>query len=241
MRWLTNGPRSNREHFPVTPLFMVLLLTFVTAVAAVAVRDHVRLRALRAGLLDDASAVLDHPKILHGGDGFPQLRGRHAGFEIHADLIPDTMVVRRLPQLWLSVTLLAPNPGLPGVGALVRYAGNEFYALTPQFAHRLEPPAGFPHEVICRGEWPNAQGLLDGLREPFARLLADPKIKEVAITSKGLRVVTQGSEGRRGDHLLLRQATFDTGGIALGELKAVLSALMVLQSAIQSQTSARAA
>ena len=225
----------------MTPLFIVLLLAFVLAVGAIAVRDHRRLRATRITLLDDAASALEHPLISHGGDGFPKMRGRHLGFEVHVDLIPDTMVVRRLPQLWLSVTLLVPNPALPLLGALVRYSGNEFYALTPEFAHRLEPPAGFPCEVLIRASKPEAQSLLNELRQPLAKLLSDMHVKEVAITNKGLRIVRQAAEGRRGEHLLLRQATFDLSIIPAAELKSVLASLSTLQLAIAQRTSARAA
>jgi hypothetical protein len=213
----------------------------VSVVAAVSVRDHKRLRAQRTSLLNEAASALESPKISHGGDGFPSLRGRCNGFDVHVDLIPDTMVVRRLPQLWLSVTLLTPNRGLPGFGVLVRYAGNEFYSLTTEFAHRLEWQSGFPKEVLIRGERPEAQDLLNELRQPLAKLLSDPQVKEVAITAKGLRIVRQAAEGQRGDHLLLRQATFDTAGIPLGELQAVLTELSTLQLAISQRTSARAA
>ncbi len=225
----------------MTPLFIILSLAIVLAVSAVAVRDHKRLRAKRTSLLDDAAAGLEDASLEYGGDGFPRLRGLYRGTDVEVDLIPDTMVVRRLPQLWLSVTLLIRNPGLPGLGVLVRYSGNEFYSLTSRFAHRLEPPPGFPHEVLIRAERPDAQRLLDGLRQPLAKLLADPHIKEVAITCKGLRLVRQAAEGRRGEHLLLRQAIFDQGGIASGDLQSVLLALSSLHSAISQCAGAKAA
>lgn len=216
-------------------------MVFVFVVTAVAIRDHKRLRAQRTSLLDDAVSAIEQPVISHGGDGFPKMRGRHLGLDVHVELIPDTMVVRRLPQLWLSVTLLTPNRTLPGLGALVRYSGNEFYALTPEFAHRLEPPSGFPSEVLIRGQSPDAQDLLNGLRQPLAKLLSDPHIKEVAITAKGLRIVRQAAEGRRGEHLLLRQATFDLARLPKAELKVVLAELSTLQLAIAQCTNARAA
>lgn len=225
----------------MTPLFFSVFVAFGVVVAAVAVRDHRRLRASRAGLLDDAASALEAASIVHGGDDFPRLRGRFGGYDVHADLIPDTMVVRRLPQLWLSVTLLAPNEGLPGFGVLVRYAGNEFYALTTEFAHRLERPSGFPHEVLIRAQRPQAQSLLDTVQVPLAKLLADPCIKEIAVTAKGLRIVRQAAEGRRGEHLLLRQAIFDLASVPGEDLIGLLLELSNLHRAILLQTSARAA
>ena len=192
-------------------------------------------------MFDSAAVALDAASIVHGGDGFPRLRGRYRGFEVQADLIPDTMVVRRLPQLWLSVTLLAPNPDVPAFAMLVRYAGNEFYSLAAEFACRLEPPSGFPAEVLIRAERPEAQAILDSLQAPLIKLLSDARIKEVAITSKGLRIIRQAAEGLRGEHLILRQAVFDTPGVSSADLNDLLNALAGLHALLSQRSSARAA
>ena len=225
----------------MTPLFIVLSLAIAVALTGLAWRDHARLRASRVSLLNDAAVVLNGSSITLGGDGFPRLQGSYRGFEVRAELIPDTMVVRRLPQLWLSVTLFNSMPGMPGFGILARYSGNEFYALTTKFERTLSPPQGFPHEVLIRAEGHEAQMMLDRLRVPLSGLLADPHNKEVAVTSRGLRLVHQASEGRRGEHLLLRQAIFDTDGVAAAKFKGLLDQLADLADAAGQCTNARAA
>jgi hypothetical protein len=169
--------------------------------------------------------VLDRARITHGGDDFPRLVGSHGGRAIHVDLVPDTMTIRRLPQLWLSVTMLDARPALPGLSVLVRQTGNEFYALTDDFERRLEAPAGFPDEVMIRAADTRAQA----------------RVKEIAITAKGLRIVRQAGEGRRGEHLLLRQAIFDAAAVPASDLEAALSALDALRAAIARFAEARAA
>lgn len=225
----------------MSPWLFFVLLGCAAALTALSVREHKRSRQSRMVLLDAAVPAVESAIVSHGGDGFPRLDGRFKGFEVRAELIPDTMVVRRLPQLWLSVTLLAPMPHVQPFGVLVRYAGNEFYALTPDFEHPLEPPAGLPREVLIRARQPEAQGTLDRLRLPIAKLLADPKIKEVAITAKGLRIVRQAAEGRRGEHLLLRQAVFDTPGVSAAELRDILENLEALRSLLKLPFDIRAA
>lgn len=158
-----------------------------------------------------------------------------------AELIPDTMVVRRLPQLWLSVTALAETPGAPSFAVLVRHSGNEFYSLINQFSQRLDPPAGFPAEVLIRGSSWKAQRLLNDLRLPLADVLANPRVKEVAVTARGVRIVIQAAEGRRGEHLLLRQATFDSDGVQAEALASVLAQLDTIQWAISQRADAVAA
>lgn len=164
-------------------------------------------------------------QIAHGGDGFPRLTGRHHRFKAEVALIPDTMTIRRLPQLWLSVTIKARLPVESGLAVLVRPSGNDFYSLTHALDFRLEPPASFPWEVCVRGEDERAGAVLEHLAPVLAGVLSDPRVKEIAITRNGCRIVRQGAEGRRGEHLLLRQAMFDHAAVAPQQLRAVIAEL----------------
>jgi hypothetical protein len=168
----------------------------------------------------------------HGPDGFPSLIGSCRGRSVHVELIPDTMVIRRLPQLWLSITLLDAATDIPSLGVLVRPAGYEFYSLTGRLTYALEPPAGFPREVLVRGSGARAEQLLRRLSEQLTSNLADPRVKEIAMTSKGLRIISQAAEGRRGEHLLLRQAVFDDAGVPARELIKRLEELEQLRNII---------
>lgn len=205
------------------------LTLFVAAAGAVtvsyiAVRDHRAAMAARRGLLDECAAVLDRSELTHGADGFPQLSGSHRGRGVKVDLVLDTLTMRRLPQLWLSTTLLDRNPGLPGLSILVRHCGTEFYSLSSRFEYRLDTPADFPAEVLIRGD-EEAEPLLAELAPVLSGILQDPRVKEIAITERGMRIVRQGAEGKRGDHLLLRQSVFEKAQIARDEFAMVLDQL----------------
>ena len=150
------------------------------------------------------------------------------------------MTIRRLPQLWMSTTLLDRNAGLPGLAILVRPAGTEFYSLTSRFAHRLETPAGFPDEVLIRGDAaPGPCSLI--LRATLASILADPRVKEIAITPRGLRIIRQAGEGKRGDHLLLRQSVFENAAVPRRDLATVLDQLQAIRAITGAYGRARAA
>ena len=152
-----------------------------------------------------ASTLSIGAELAHGADGFPRLSGRHQGREVRVDLSADTMTIRRLPQLWLSTTLLDRIAGLPGFAVLVRPAGTEFYSLTSRFEQRLETPAGFPAEVLIRGD--------DGAERAARTICADAMAPSSPIRAsrrspsppRGLRIIRQAGEGKRGEHLLLRQ------------------------------------
>jgi hypothetical protein len=193
----------------MTAAFLFGLIAFLAVVANIAIRDHRRAVAARRALLDDCRGVLKEERWTAGADGFPALEGRAFGHAVKVALIPDTMVVRRLPQLWLSVTVLDAMPGAPSLSLLARPSGNEFYAGTHQLPKRVEPPAGLPLDVMIRGDGVRAHALCQRLGGLFASFLADPGVKEITISARGVRVVRQVAEGRRGEHLLLRQAVFD--------------------------------
>jgi hypothetical protein len=219
---------------------LLLAVGSIGAVTYVGMRDHRAAKAARLGVLDRCAGALDAAVLTHGADHFPRLTGRHRGCEARVDLLCDTLTIRRLPQLWMSTTLLDQNPDLPGFAILVRPAGTEFYSLTSRFEHRLETPMGFPEEVLIRGD-AGADRPLEELRTLLSDVLTDPRVKEVAVTPRGVRIIRQAAEGKRGNHLLLRQSVFENACVPQGDLTRVLDDLQSIRAAIGARTKARAA
>ena len=141
-------------------------------------RDHAAQLEKRRDLLDQSAGLLERSSLNHGSDGFPKLEGRHRGRYIRAEFIPDTMTIKRLPQLWLSLSRIEPQPGNSEFAILVRPSGTEFYSLTTGYEHRLEPPAGLPDEILVRGSRPSAQQHLNRVGPIIGKILTDPKVKE---------------------------------------------------------------
>lgn len=219
---------------------LLIAATGAATVSFLAVRDHRAALSARRSLLDNCAKALDRSQLTHRTDGFPQLSGSHLGRGIHVDLVLDTMTIRRLPQLWLSTTLLNRRPELPGFSILVRHCGTEFYSLVSHFEHRLNPPPGFPVEVLIRGD-AGAQALLDQLAPLIAEILQDPRVKEVAVTERGLRIVRQAGEGKRGEHLLLRQSVFENAQVPREDFAAVLDQLQSMRNVVGAHGQAHAA
>lgn len=219
-------------HSVIVTVPVLIALAGILAVTVLAVQANAAQRNARRTLLDNCAGLLDQSVIQHGGDDYPRLDGLHSGLRIQAELISDNMTIRRLPQLWLSITRIEPCNGLPEFGVLVRPAGTEFYALTPNMARRLDRPQGWPEEVMVRGSGPASQNLLTGASPTVGRILADGKVKEIAVSASGLRIVWQASEGRRGEYLLLRQATFDDASVSADDFRTRLSELNDLSRAI---------
>ncbi|MCU0954154.1 MAG: hypothetical protein MUC37_05970 [Hyphomicrobium sp.] len=221
--------------------FVFGLTAFVALIAILAVRDHRRTIATRRQLLDACRGVIDDERWTSGDDGFPALEGRAYGRAVVAKLIPDTMVVRRLPQLWLSVTMKHRIPDAPSISILARFTGNEFYASTLDLPHRIDPPIGFPLDVLIRGDGARASRLCHDLAPMLAKVLADERVKEIILAPNGVRIVRQAAEGRRGEHLLLRQAVFDDCKIDRPDFVHALSELADLAAQRDARLESRAA
>jgi hypothetical protein len=214
------------------PALAALLLCGAVALAWVARRERQAIRVGRSGMLDAVTPLFDKVFLSRGDDGFPSLTGTIGEHCLRLELIPDTLTLRRLPQLWLRLTLLEPLPVSAGFGVLARPSGAEDYALTPRFQQRLAPPGALPAETLARGGNAGAGLALRAAAPAIAALLKDRRIKEVAATPKGLRVIFQLAEGRRGPHLLLRQCDFVGASLAPADLLRLHDGLIAMAAAL---------
>jgi hypothetical protein len=118
------------------------------------------------------------------------------------ELIADTQVTRRLPQIRLKLAVL---PARTSIGGLARPTGAEFYALTHGPPDWALPPPKLPLLVLCKGA---SSDELSRAAAVFERIFADPRLMEAPATMHGILVIQQVFEDDRAAHLLLRQAKF---------------------------------
>jgi hypothetical protein len=173
------------------------------------IREHRRAMAARRRLLEEAGSILHDAKFTVAPDHFPRVAGMLAdGTEVRLELCADTLVTRRLPQLWLRVTLIETEKrDLPTLGVLARPTGSEFYSLVHELPEWLAPPeTGI--SLLMRGSAAAGNMEFDDLRLGMAALCADPMVKEVVVTPKTTRITVQAAQGERAAHLFLRQARF---------------------------------
>lgn len=210
---------------------IIIFVLALGGLAWMALRDQRARHASRECLLDECACAFDRHAITHDGDHFPKLSGRIGGRNIDLRLICDTMTIRRLPQLWMQVTQLVRLEGVGGFAILVRPSGYEFYSMTASYHHVVETPAGFPSEIIIRAKDRKAALMFERLAPAIAPILADERVKEVAVAPEGIRIIRQASEGKRGDYLLLRQAVFEEAVVSTEMLDTVLRELDSIHAA----------
>ncbi|MFT3732361.1 MAG: hypothetical protein QM780_13245 [Hyphomicrobium sp.] len=152
-------------------LSLAFALIGLAVTAVVAFREHAAVVSRRRTLLDNCAPLLENDKITHGDDGFPKLEGRHRRRFIRIELIPDTMTVRRLPQLWLKLTCIEARPHQPEFSVLARPSGAEFYSLTSAHPIMLAPPPGLAAEIIAKGNCAASQLALELVGASAAKII----------------------------------------------------------------------
>lgn len=172
-------------------------------------REGRRTAACRRAMFDGCTALFDDAKTTIAADGFPRMSGRIGAQTLHVSLVPDTLTTKRLPQLWLVMNL----PGFRDMTSLVvtaRPRGDDFISAATDVRRHIQVPVWLPADCSVRGDDRTAGPFLERLRPLLEAAFADPRLKEIELGPRGARIVYQACEGRRGAHLLLRQARFET-------------------------------
>lgn len=170
-------------------------------------RDQARMRGLRSEFFADCMHLLGHSKITQDDLLFPILSGRYRGFDVKLEPILDDMTVRKLPSLWLRVSLYAPVRYTGVFDFLVRPRGNEFYSPAFEFTSELRPPSGWPEDAIIRSDDPSQMPPAETLA-PHLHLFEDLKMKELLVAEGGVRLVYQFDQAERAEYSVLRQSNF---------------------------------
>ncbi|WP_342643381.1 hypothetical protein [Rhodoligotrophos ferricapiens] len=193
-----------------TVAFLAFTLAGTAGLFAMGLRDQRQARAARARLLDDAAGAIGCSRTSLGPDGFPILTGCLAdGRGVRITLIHDTLVTRRLPQLWLSVTLADPDEQCPRIGILARPTGAEFYSAVHAMPSRFDPPPPLDPALLIRGGSETDIRAVRMAAPLLAGLFADPKVKEAVVAPSGVRIIRQVAQGDRAAHVVLRQARYE--------------------------------
>jgi hypothetical protein len=216
-----------------TELMYLIVATAIPLLVWMALRDARAAAAVRHRLLDTGLSILEAPRLSIQPSGFPKIEGTLEGRSFRVALIPDTLTFRRLPQLWLDVTLRRELPAVhDSIAILVRPTGADYYSLTDRLRDYFLPPAGFPDSCLVKGQGPGARALLNRIAPCAVRLLHDPKIKEIAVSPRGIRVVRQFAQGNRGSHLILRQSVFEGALLQADELDDMIGAVIQIENAL---------
>lgn len=199
-----------------------------------AMRDHRNAMEERSCLLAAARDILSDFKTMDGADLFPVVTGCTAGgHRVKLEVIADSLVTRRLPQLWLRVTLYDAAFERPTIGALARPTGSEYYSLVHDMPDWIAPPVGGA-PMLLRGDATATPAQIERVLHHFAGLFADAAVKEAVISPRGVRIIRQAAQGERAAHLFLRQSRFPITAIPAVEIGKAIALATALTGILQS-------
>jgi len=185
------------------------------------------IRELRRAMFDDCIPLLDHHKLEQDDVNFPVLSGTYRGYQVRLEPIIDQVVFRKLPSLWLSVTVCRSLP-VPGVlDFLVRPQNTEFYSPWAGLPIDMDIPETWPRHAVLRSDTDRVFPI-KRISPSVALFDEDPKMKEMLISPRGVRFVYQAAQSERSHYLVLRQPLFEDLRVEQTKLTRVLDAALEL-------------
>lgn len=165
---------------------------------------------------------------------FPVLTGRYRGQEVRLEPVADHIVIRKIPSLWLRVSVMGEVPFRGALDFLVRPENVEFYSPYTKLEERVPVPPEWPQFARLRSD--------DSERMPPLELVSrhmgffdDPKAKELLITPRGVRLVYQVNQSIRAHYMVLRQTHFENLSLAPELVTSLLDRALALYVDLNSE------
>lgn len=185
----------------------------------------------RAAYFEAAKSLFTGGETRLQPTGLPRMTGLRDGLSFDLQAIPDTLTFRKLPALWVLVTLPEPLPVNATLDLMARPSGNEPFTRFTTLPQSLPTPPGLPKDVAIRTD--DATGIPpESLLVRHAALFDDPEVKELVISPKGLRIVLLAEEADRGRFLLFREAEMGMTPLSPARLSPLLDRLAALRDDI---------
>jgi hypothetical protein len=180
-----------------------------------------------------ARSVLEQPTVSPGRSaGTYVLTGRFQGLDVQVKAVADTLALRKLPSLWLMVTLPGAVPVAGTLDLMMRPTGPTSFSNFDHLPTTVPTPSGFPEHAIIRTDDPALMPPLDLIRPHLAPFFG-PRGKELLVTPKGLRIVVLLAEADRARYGVLRQADFGDVVVDPDLLTSCLQELISLRNTIE--------
>jgi len=207
---------------------LALALLLVAVLWLLHRRQRARVRCMRAAVFDAVLTLFERYRVTQDDVDFAVLEGRYRGYEVRLEPIVDHVALRKVPSLWLLVTLRAPVPFAGAFDLLARPQNVEFYSPSSTLEHAIALPAGWPAHASLRTDRPDAMPPQEIMASHIVGFFADPKAKEIVVTPRGVRLVYQARQAERSQYLVLRQAEFAEVALTPETVRELLDRAMAL-------------
>lgn len=204
-----------------------LTLLGVAGVLLLYERDQRHLRRTRAAFFKACLDLFESCQVTQDALAYPVLIGTFRGARVRLEPVVDHLAWRKLPCLWLKVSVFVPLTVRGVVSILARQRGDEGFSPSADLHHRVALPVGWPHDMAIRTDDPAGMPPLATL-EPHVRLFANPEMKEMVLTARGVRLVTLAAQAQRGKYTTLRQIDFGDACLRRAAAAVLLQAALTL-------------
>lgn len=216
---------------------IVLGLAVAAALAFLLARQYRRESAKRADqgrvLFDPVLSLFDKPVVQRAETaGVWLLNGRYRDHQFQLKTIADTLATRKLPSLWLMVTLAEPQPVSATTNMMMRAAGVTSFSNFDFLPHTLNLPTGFPEQATLRSDVIGSGAIISIMARHLA-IFNGGRGKEFLISPKGLRIVVQLAEGDRARYGVFREANFEGTTIDVDVATELMDTLINLRNDIR--------
>jgi len=162
------------------------------------------LAARRAAIFDDCRDLLQGADLAHPGSDYPLLRGTRDGRRFMLQPLLDHVGYRKVPSLWLVITIDEVLPVQGSVDILFRPDNIEFYSGIDGLPERIELPAEWPAHHLARVGPAGWQAPLAAMRAALGEAGESADLKEVVLTPRGVRLVVRVCGVERSHYMVLR-------------------------------------
>jgi hypothetical protein len=218
---------------PYQPIIAIIATVILAAVLLRYVKNRQRAyNTLPDTLFRDISPLLQNPTRLPGTSaGTWKLQGEYQGHRFQIQSIIDTLATRKLPSLWLMVTLPEPQSTTATIDMMLRASGPTTFSNFDFLPHTLPTPKGFPEQATIRSDDEHATVPVSAIL-PHLDLFHGRRGKELLISPKGLRLVVQAAEADRARYGVFREANFGDTVIDAKLAQDCMNTLLALNKAL---------
>ena len=189
--------------------------------------------ARRAAIFDDCRALFEQSGQIDPGSDYPLLQGKYVNAKVLLQPLLDHVGYRKVPSLWLVLTVDSPMTLGGSVDVLFRPANIEFFSQIEQLAQRIHLGDEWPSHHMARVSPAGWQAPLSTIHTALGDAIASPDLKEIVVTPRGVRLVVRVCGVERGHYLVLRAMLTEVERIPSEWLAYWLDTLMGVAAAVR--------
>ena len=195
-------------------------------------RDRVQTARRRARMFHLCLPLFVEAEVTERRGDFPMLAGLFHSQRFTLEAFPDTLGYRKIPSLWMQVTLTATLPINGTVDILARPQNIEFFSPSNELHVALPAPTSWPQPILFRANTENHGLDIRRIETNVAKLFTDNRIKELLITERGLRVIYQLAQAEKSRYFVFRMAEFEEMTVNPDFLRELMYDILALRANI---------